>query len=146
LDIGAGRDTHHPKCPRSKLYSQLIMYLGPVERAAYEVVVEEGRLVYKQTGVSVHTNEESKWIFVLSTSRSLYIGQKSKGKFQHSSFLSGAATTAAGRLVAEQGLLKAIWPYSGHYLPTEDNFREFISFLEENSVELANVKVIILFP
>jgi hypothetical protein len=119
------------------------MYLGPVERAAYEVVVEEGRLVYKETGVSVHTNEESKWIFVLSTSRSLYIGQKSKGKFQHSSFLSGAATTAAGRLVAKEGLLKAIWPYSGHYLPTEENFREFISFLEENSVDLANVKVII---
>jgi hypothetical protein len=140
LDIGAGRDTHHPKCPRSKLYSQLIMYLGPVERAAYEVVVEEGRLVYKETGVSVHTNEESKWIFVLSTSRSLYIGQKSKGKFQHSSFLSGAATTAAGRLVAKEGLLKAIWPYSGHYLPTEENFREFISFLEENCVDLANVK------
>lgn len=75
LDIGAGREVHHPKCPRSKLYSQLIMYLGPVERAAYEVVVEEGRLVYKETGVFVHTNEESKWIFVLSTSRSLYIGQ-----------------------------------------------------------------------
>ncbi|TVU34173.1 hypothetical protein EJB05_16003, partial [Eragrostis curvula] len=140
LDIGAGREVHHAKCPRSKLYSQLIMYLGPVERAAYEVVVEEGRLVYKESGVFVHTNEESKWIFVLSTSRSLYIGQKKKGKFQHSSFLSGAATTAAGRLVAKEGVLKAIWPYSGHYLPTEENFREFISFLEENNVDLANVK------
>jgi hypothetical protein len=141
LDIGAGRDMHHPRCPRSKLYSQLIMYLGSVERAAYEVVVEGGRLVYKQGGASVHTNEESKWIFVLSTSRSLYIGQKRKGKFQHSSFLSGAATTAAGRLVCKEGVLKAIWPYSGHYLPTEENFREFISFLEENNVDLANVKV-----
>ncbi|OEL17087.1 IQ domain-containing protein IQM1 [Dichanthelium oligosanthes] len=140
LDIGAGRDQHHPKCPRSKLYSQLIMYLGPNERAAYEVIVEEGRLLYKQSGELVNTNEESKWIFVLSTSRSLYVGQKRKGKFQHSSFLSGAATTAAGRLVAKEGVLKAIWPYSGHYLPTEENFREFIGFLEENSVDLANVK------
>ncbi|PAN30093.1 hypothetical protein PAHAL_5G273200 [Panicum hallii] len=140
LDIGAGRDMHHPKCPRSKLYSQLIMYLGPNERAAYEVIVEEGRLLYKQNGELVNTNEESKWIFVLSTSRSLYVGQKRKGKFQHSSFLSGAATTAAGRLVAKEGVLKAIWPYSGHYLPTEENFREFIGFLEENSVDLANVK------
>ena len=67
--------------------------------------------------------------------------QKKKGKFQHSSFLAGAATTAAGRLVAKDGILKAIWPYSGHYLPTEENFREFISFLEENNVGLANVKV-----
>lgn len=103
--------------------------------------------------------------------------QKKKGKFQHSSFLAGAATTAAGRLVAKDGVLKvifyrpttnylnyfcihltmfqvlrrlksisfqAIWPYSGHYLPTEENFREFISFLEENSVDLGNVKVNLL--
>ncbi|CAL4956115.1 unnamed protein product [Urochloa decumbens] len=140
LDIGAGRDQHHPKCPRTKLYSQLIMYLGPNERAAYEVIVEAGLLTYKQSGELVNTNEESKWIFVLSTSRSLYVGQKRKGKFQHSSFLSGAATTAAGRLVAKEGVLKAIWPYSGHYLPTEENFREFIGFLEENNVDLANVK------
>ncbi|XP_062213603.1 IQ domain-containing protein IQM1-like [Phragmites australis] len=140
LDIGAGRDLHHPKCSRSKLYSQLIKYLAPNERAAYEVGVEEGKLLYKQTGTFVDTNEESKWIFVLSTSRSLYVGQKKKGEFQHSSFLSGAATTAAGRLVAKEGVLKAIWPYSGHYLPTEENFREFISFLEENNVDLANVK------
>lgn len=38
-------------------------------------------------------------------------------------------------------LLQAIWPYSGHYLPTEENFKEFISFLEEYSVDLTNVKV-----
>lgn len=140
LDVGNGRDLHHQKCPRSKLNSQLIMYLGPNERAAYEVGVEEGRLLYKQSGDLVNTSEESKWIFVLSTSRSLYVGQKRKGKFQHSSFLSGAATSAAGRLVAKEGVLKAIWPYSGHYLPTEENFREFITFLEDNNVDLANVK------
>lgn len=140
LDIGAGKDVHHQKCPRSKLYSQLIMYLGPNERAGYEVIVEQGKLMYRRSGLLVETTEDSKWIFVLSTARSLYIGQKKKGKFQHSSFLAGAATTAAGRLVAKDGILKAIWPYSGHYLPTEENFREFISFLEENNVDLANVK------
>ncbi|KAH0990184.1 hypothetical protein GBA52_001667 [Prunus armeniaca] len=79
--------------------------------------------------------------FVLSTSRALYVGQKRKGSFQHSSFLSGGATTAAGRLVAHNGVLEAIWPYSGHYLPTEDNFKEFISFLEEHHVDLTNVKM-----
>ena len=35
-----------------------------------------------------------------------YYGQKKKGKFQHSSFLSGGATTSAGRLVAVEGVLK----------------------------------------
>lgn len=33
--------------------------------------------------------------------------QKKKGVFQHSSFLAGGATSAAGRLVVEKGLLKA---------------------------------------
>ncbi|KAF6176385.1 hypothetical protein GIB67_036065 [Kingdonia uniflora] len=88
----------------------------------------------------VHTVEGSKWIFVLSTSRSLYVGQKKKGVFQHSSFLSGGATTAAGRLAARDGVLEAIWPYSGHYLPTEENFKEFIYFLEEHHVDLTDVK------
>ncbi|TKW25489.1 hypothetical protein SEVIR_3G123400v4 [Setaria viridis] len=140
LDIGAGREIHHPSCPRSKLNSQLVMYLGMNERAAYEVVVEGGRLAYLQSGLPVNTTDESKWIFVLSTSRSLYVGQKKKGQFQHSSFLAGGATSAAGRLVAKDGVLKAIWPYSGHYLPTEENFNEFISFLQEHHVDLTDVK------
>ncbi|CAN6345615.1 unnamed protein product [Urochloa humidicola] len=140
LDIGAGREIHHPSCPRSKLSSQLVMYLGMNERAAYEVVVEGGRLAYLQSGQLVNTTDDSKWIFVLSTSRSLYVGQKKKGQFQHSSFLAGGATSAAGRLVAKDGVLKAIWPYSGHYLPTEENFNAFISFLQEHHVDLTNVK------
>lgn len=36
--------------------------------------------------------------------------------------------------------MQAIWPYSGHYHPTEENFKEFISFLGEHNVDLTNVK------
>ncbi|KAL8160865.1 hypothetical protein V2J09_012354 [Rumex salicifolius] len=140
LDIGDGKEVNLEKCPRSKLQSQCIQYLGPQEREAYEVIVEDGKLVFKQSGKLVESEDGSKSIFVLSTTRSLYIGQKKKGSFQHSSFLSGAATTAAGRLKAHGGVLEAIWPYSGHYLPTDENFKEFISFLEENHVDLTNVK------
>jgi hypothetical protein len=67
--------------------------------------------------------------------------QKKKGKFQHSSFLAGGATSAAGRLVVEDGTLKAIWPHSGHYRPTEENFQEFQGFLKDNNVDLTDVKV-----
>ncbi|KAG8657212.1 IQ domain-containing protein IQM1 [Manihot esculenta] len=140
LDIGDGKEVNLEKCPRTVLHRQCIKYLGPKERETYEVIVEDGKLVYGQTGMLITTTEGSKWIFVLSTSRALYVGQKKKGAFQHSSFLSGGATIAAGRLVATEGVLEAIWPYSGHYLPTEDNFKEFISFLEEHNVDLANVK------
>lgn len=140
LDVGDGKEVNLEKCPRNVLQRQCIKYLGPKERETFEVVVESGKLVYRQTGMFVNTNEDSKWIFVLSTSRALYVGQKKKGVFQHSSFLSGGAITAAGRLVAHDGILQAIWPYSGHYLPTEENFKEFVSFLEEHNVDLTNVK------
>ncbi|XP_042509386.1 IQ domain-containing protein IQM1-like [Macadamia integrifolia] len=140
LDVGDGKEVNLDKCPRVDLQRQCIKYLGPKEREAYEVIVERGKLVYKQEGTFVDTDEKSKWIFVLSTARALYVGQKKKGVFQHSSFLAGAATTAAGRLVAHDGILEAIWPYSGHYHPTEENFKEFISFLQENQVDLTNVK------
>ncbi|KAH0929855.1 hypothetical protein HID58_015582 [Brassica napus] len=140
LDVGDGKDVNLEHHPRNVLQKQCIKYLGPMEREAYEVIVEDGRLMYKQNMTLISSTEESKTIFVLSTTRTLYVGQKKKGVFQHSSFLSGGATTAAGRLVARDGVLEAIWPYSGHYLPTEDNFKEFISFLEENNVDLTNVK------
>lgn len=80
-----------------------------MERKAYEVVVEGGKLFYKQTGELLDTTGESKdakWIFVLSTSKTLYVGKKKKGTFQHSSFLAGGAASAAGRLVVENGILK----------------------------------------
>ncbi|GAB4837979.1 hypothetical protein Ancab_027507 [Ancistrocladus abbreviatus] len=140
LDVGDGKEVNLQKCPRTKLQHQCIEYLGPKEREAYEVIVEDGKLVYRKNGKLVQTTEDSKWIFVLSTARALYVGQKKKGEFQHSSFLSGGATTAAGRLVSHAGILEAIWPYSGHYHPTEEHFREFISFLEENGVDLTDVK------
>ncbi|GAA0161409.1 hypothetical protein LIER_17733 [Lithospermum erythrorhizon] len=140
LDVGDGRELSLNKCSRVNLNCQCITYLAPKERKSYEVVVEYGKLLYKQSGDFVETVEGSKTIFVLSTSRILYVGQKKKGVFQHSSFLAGAAITAAGRLVAHGGVLEAIWPYSGHYHPTEENFQEFISFLEEHGVDLSNVK------
>lgn len=140
LDIGDGKEVNLEKCRRTKLQRQCIEYLGPKERESYEVIIENGKLLYKHSSKFLDTVKDSKWIFVLSTSRKLYVGQKKKGVFQHSSFLAGGATTAAGRLVANEGVLEAIWPYSGHYHPTEENFKEFTNFLEENKVDLTNVK------
>ncbi|KAI0493085.1 hypothetical protein KFK09_027361 [Dendrobium nobile] len=143
LDVGEGKEVNLEACHRLKLQQQCIKYLGPKEREAYEVIVEEGRLIYKKSREILDTTggpKDSKWIFVLSTSKNLYVSLKKKGRFQHSSFLAGAATSAAGRLVVKNGILKAVWPHSGHYRPTEENFEEFMSFLEENNVSLSDVK------
>lgn len=75
-------------------------------------MIENGKLVYKQSGKFLETVDGSKYIFVLSTSRNLYVGEKKKGQFQHSSFLSGGAATAAGRLVAHNGVLEVRYIYS----------------------------------
>ncbi|GAA0142984.1 hypothetical protein LIER_03765 [Lithospermum erythrorhizon] len=145
LDIGEGKEINlEDKCPRSRLQQQCIKYLGPMERKAYEVAVEDGKLFYRDSGELLDTTEcpvSSKWIFVLSSSKVLYVGMKRKGTFQHSSFLAGGATLAAGRLVVEEGNLKAVWPHSGHYRPTPENFQDFISFLRENNVDLTDVKL-----
>ncbi|XP_027066542.1 IQ domain-containing protein IQM6 [Coffea arabica] len=143
LDIGEGKEVNLEKCPRSKLHQQCIKYLGPIERMAYEVVIEDGKFKYKESGQLLDTRggpEDAKWIFVLSVSKVLYVGLKKKGTFQHSSFLAGGATLSAGRLVVEDGILKAVWPHSGHYLPTEENFEELMSFLKQKNVDLTVVQ------
>jgi hypothetical protein len=113
LDVGEGKDVNlEEHCPRWKLHKQCIKYLGPKERESYEVIVEDSRLIYKLSRQIVNTTKSrkgSKWIFVLSTCKTLYIGQKQKGTFQHSSFLAGGATSAAGRLIVEDGILKVCW-------------------------------------
>ncbi|XP_010910277.1 IQ domain-containing protein IQM2-like [Elaeis guineensis] len=145
LDVGDGKEVNLKEhCPRSKLQQQCIKYLGPKEREAYEVIIEDGKFVYRKSRQILDTSEgtnDAKWIFVLSASKSLYVGQKQKGTFQHSSFLAGGATSAAGRLVVEKGTLKAVWPHSGHYRPTEENFQEFMNYLKENNVDLTDVNL-----
>ncbi|XXG64988.1 hypothetical protein AAC387_Pa05g2799 [Persea americana] len=144
LDIGDGRDVDLQKCPRLLLRQQCIKYLGPQEREHYEYIPIAGKIVHKQTGELIDTvkgSDGSKWIFVMSTSKKLYAGQKRKGIFHHSSFLAGGATLAAGRFIAENGVLKSIWAYSGHYRPTEENLKNFLTFLEENGVNLNEIQI-----
>ncbi|CAI9760820.1 unnamed protein product [Fraxinus pennsylvanica] len=116
----------------------------PQERENYEYVVIDGKILHNKSGKPLETNTgstELKWIFVVSTSRKLYIGEKKKGSFHHSSFLAGGATLAAGRLMAEDGVLQWISPYSGHYKPTEDSLETILSILKENGVNLDEVEI-----
>ncbi|XP_022977385.1 IQ domain-containing protein IQM3-like [Cucurbita maxima] len=145
LDVGDGKDLELNECPRSKLRQQCIVYLGPQEREHYEYIILQGKIIHKQSGKLLDTNKESspgaKWIFVMCTAKKLYAGEKKKGMFHHSSFLAGGATLAAGRLETEDGVLKTISAYSGHYRPTNASLVSFLSFLHENGVNLDEVKV-----
>ncbi|GAB2222578.1 hypothetical protein Droror1_Dr00016697 [Drosera rotundifolia] len=114
-----------------------------MERKAYEIAIKDGKLYFEQTNELLDTisDPHSKWIFVLSTSKTMYVGKKKKGTFQHSSFLAGGATSAAGRLIVDKGILKAVWPHSGHYKPTPENFQDFLSYLREHDVDLSGVEM-----
>ncbi|XP_075490113.1 IQ domain-containing protein IQM3-like [Primulina tabacum] len=145
LDLGDGKEVDLKELPRSKLRQQCIKYLGPQEREHYEYVVVDGKLLQKLSEKPLDTNEGSpgsKWIFVVGTTKRLYAGEKKKGLFHHSSFLAGGATLAAGRLMAEDGVLKCISPYSGHYKPTDESLDCFLSFLGENGVDLEEVQIL----
>jgi hypothetical protein len=55
----------------------MISYFVQKEREFYEVMVEDGKMMYKLSRKIIDTSEgprDSKWIFVLSTARVLYIG------------------------------------------------------------------------
>ncbi|KAB2594991.1 hypothetical protein D8674_030441 [Pyrus ussuriensis x Pyrus communis] len=145
LDIGDGKEVDLKDCSRSRLQQECIKYLGPQEREQFEYIIHEGTLVHGGTGHLLDTNlgmQDSKWIFVMSTSRKLYAGVKKKGSFHHSSFLAGGATLAAGRLAVKDGRLKSVSAYSGHYRPSNENLGNFLAFLEENGVTLDEVQVL----
>lgn len=55
----------------------MISYFVQKERESYEVVVEDGKMMYRLSRKIIDTFEgprDAKWIFVLSTTRILYIG------------------------------------------------------------------------
>lgn len=55
----------------------MIYHFVQKEREFYEVMVEDGKMMYKLSRKIVDTSEGSrdlKWIFVLSTTKVLYIG------------------------------------------------------------------------
>ncbi|GFZ03697.1 calmodulin-binding family protein [Actinidia rufa] len=62
LDIGEGKEVNLERCPRSKLQQQCIKYLGPTERKAYEVAVEDRKFFYKQTVKLFDTGEGLKML------------------------------------------------------------------------------------
>lgn len=90
---------------------------------------------------TTNESDKSKWIFVMSTSKKLYAGKKTKGAFHHSSFLAGGAALSAGSFTVVDGILKSISAYSGHYRPTDENLGSFLEFLKEHDVSLHEVGV-----
>lgn len=146
LDIGAGKDLDLEKCPRSKLKDHCVKYLCPKGRERYEYIIVDGKIINKLSGDLLHTNiSEDGWdagmLFVISTCKKLYVGEKKRGKFHHSSFLSGGATIVAGALVAEHGILKSLAPFTGHYKTSDERLQSILSYFKDNGVNVDDVQI-----
>uniref|UniRef100_M1AER0 Calmodulin binding protein n=1 Tax=Solanum tuberosum TaxID=4113 RepID=M1AER0_SOLTU len=73
LDVGDGKELNLESYKRADLQRRCFKYLfGPKEREANEVVVDDGNLVYKQSGMLLKTIEGSKWIVLLFLQGSKY--------------------------------------------------------------------------
>ncbi|KAJ1327596.1 IQ calmodulin-binding motif [Microdochium nivale] len=92
------------------------------------------RLIRKQP-------RKNTWLFVADTSFRLYVGIKSGGVFQHSSFLQGARISAAGLIKIRNGRITSLSPLSGHYRPPTENFRVFVHSLEDAGVDMSHVSI-----
>lgn len=116
----------------SELEKNVLVRLSEEGRKEHEVsFAEDGTIL--QNGQPVADGE---YIFTMEADSkdagptNLYIGQKVKGKFQHSSFFAGGAVRSAGMMDVENGRIKSVKAYSGHYLPPAEMMDQVLDFVE----------------
>lgn len=128
LDSGDGAFVDLAEAPRAKMETATVTYCSPEQRLRYAVGSRDGLLVYLASGVLVGAGKhcDSRLMYVLSPSGVLYIGEKVKGRFHHSSFLSGGACIGAGYVDVHEGKLLRISPHSGHYRPTASDLERVL--------------------
>ena len=80
-------------------------------------------------------------IYVMSPDGTLYVGDKKREKFHHSSFLSGSTVIAAGSICVEEGVLKELTPHSGHYRPSDEDFARCVQSFRDAGVPMDEVKI-----
>ncbi|KAF9397854.1 hypothetical protein BGZ94_006171, partial [Podila epigama] len=96
---------------------------------------EETRLEKKRI------RNKTKYIYVTDPRGTLYVAQKVKGQFHHSSFLGGGTVCAAGGIVVNRGRIVKINPKSGHYRPGQRHFDRLLDNLKNMGISLDGVKI-----
>jgi hypothetical protein len=131
IDLERGARAH--ECVVCEDYGWGVHYEEDKSRRARHQVTFDiaGRLVdhdghpLHTEGLSTHASGAGWAIFVQAATGEIYVGSHDIGKFHHSSFLAGMPVRAAGELVADRGVLKALSGKSGHYQPTPSQILAF---------------------
>lgn len=148
LDHGNGRNLDLPECSQQELRTTRVEYCNAKQRKNYELKFvsdrEDGQVTvqYAASGRVLHTDERSKWIFVMDLAGRLYLNRKRKGRFHHSSFVAGAPIFAAGKVIVKNGVIIAIEPHSGHFKPRLENLLALCSMLAKHGVDIDDIAFI----
>lgn len=80
--------------------------------------------------------------FVMDNEHNVYIAEKERNEFQHSSFLSGADVSCAGLLKIKHGKVIAISNESGHYKPDDLDLAIAITVLRDKNILAPNFVIV----
>lgn len=84
--------------------------------------------------------------YVWTRCGSLLAGDHQENKLHHSSFVSGDSVRCAGMIKVEQGKVSYVSNNSGHYKPSNENLRQFCSWLRDRNVLTPDVKITEMRP
>jgi hypothetical protein len=116
-----------------------VRYCTLVEREAFAVSAETGLMRWRRSGEPV----SGSLIFVMSTKGQMFMGEKVRGRFHHSSFLAGNPVLVAGTVVMEAGRFVKLMPYSGHYRPKPGDFGAFVNLLEKQGLSAQQCNLLV---
>ena len=106
----------------------------------------EGALANAKDATKEMEKSREKWIYVWDMHSRLYINRKMPGRFHHSSFVAGGAVKAAGSIVVEDGVLKQLTTWSGHYRPKDSDVAMFLEWLRAKQVDMSDVELLLVKP
>ena len=128
-----------------KIKHHRVIYLSQEERRNYEVIVDQGKLYYKDNGELVGNMFEPgglSGIYVMDLQGRIYISyEKSTGYFHHSSLVGGESVAAAGEITVIDGEVMRINRSSGHYQPRSRNFIQFVNKLKLLGADLSEAEL-----
>ena len=80
-----------------------------------------------------------KTMFVMDPQGKIYMSDQRPLELHHSSFFSGGEVAAAGEVEMIDGLVVSHSRKSGHYQPTEEQHKQFVSEMNDRGVDLGSV-------
>lgn len=122
-----------------------VTYLNPEQQTLYKANLENNTVKIFGGPADTSTTQGDKAgfaAFVMDEDQNIYIAEKERNEFQHSSFLSGSDVSCAGLLKIKHGKVIAISNESGHYKPDDLDLAIAITVLRNKNVLAPNFVIV----